>query len=206
MLNFSGYQITEKLYESDNSQVDRGCRLTDEQQVILKMLKLAYPSPEKIARFKREYEITQNINLAGVVDVYSLENHQHCWVMVLEDFGGYSLDRLMQLGKFTLTEFLSIAIEIVGILGQVHQQHIIHKDINPSNIVFNRTTGSLKLIDFGISTVLTRENLTFRNPNVLEGTLAYISPEQTGRMNRVIDYRTDFYQYGSVKAMQCLKQ
>jgi predicted ATPase/GAF domain-containing protein/tRNA A-37 threonylcarbamoyl transferase component Bud32 len=196
MLNLSGYQITEKLHESDNSQVYRGCRLAWEQQVILKVLKLAYPSPEKIARFKREYEITQNINLAGVVNVYSLENHQHGWVMVLEDFGGYSLDRLMQSGKFTLTEFLSIAIEIVGILGQVHQQHIIHKDINPSNIVFNRTTGSLKLIDFGISTALTQENLTFRNPNVLEGTLAYISPEQTGRMNRVIDYRTDFYSLG----------
>jgi predicted ATPase/GAF domain-containing protein/tRNA A-37 threonylcarbamoyl transferase component Bud32 len=196
MLNFSGYQITEKLHESDNSQVYRGCRLASEQQVILKVLKLAYPSPEKIARFKREYKITQNINLAGVVNVYSLENHQHGWVMVLEDFGGYSLDRLMQSEKFTLTEFLSIAIEIVGILGQVHQQHIIHKDINPSNIVFNPTTGSLKLIDFGISTALTQENLTFRNPNVLEGTVAYISPEQTGRMNRVIDYRTDFYSLG----------
>ena len=196
MLNFSGYQIIEKLHESDHSLVSRGCRLKDEQQVILKVLKLAHPSPEKIALFKREYEITQNINLAGVVDVYSLENHQHCWVMVLEDFGGYSLDRLMQREEFTLTEFLPIAIEIVSILGQVHQQHIIHKDINPSNIVFNRTTGCLKLIDFGISTVLTRENPTFRNPNVLEGTLAYISPEQTGRMNRAIDYRTDFYSLG----------
>src|SRR6185503_3885219 len=70
-------------------------------------------------------------------------------------------------------------------------------DINPSNIVWNRAIGQVKLIDFGISTALSRENPTLRNPNVLEGTLAYISPEQTGRMNRAIDYRTDFYSLGA---------
>ena len=114
----------------------------------------------------------------------------------LEDFGGQSLDRLIQTRQFTLTEFLSLAIEVIDILGQLHQQHVIHKDINPSNIVLNWTTTQIKLIDFGISTALTRENPTFRNPNFLEGTLAYISPEQTGRMNRDIDYRTDFYSLG----------
>jgi serine/threonine protein kinase len=98
--------------------------------------------------------------------------------------------------QFTIAEFLHLAIEIVDILGQIHQQHIIHKDINPSNIILNQQTGKLKLIDLGISTTLSRENSTFRNSNVLEGTLAYISPEQTGRMNRAIDYRTDFYSLG----------
>jgi serine/threonine protein kinase len=86
-------------------------------------------------------------------------------------------------------------------LGSIHAANVIHKDINPSNIVFNPETGQLKIIDFGISTQLTRENpiLTkalVKNPNVLEGTLAYMSPEQTGRMNRSLDYRTDFYSLG----------
>jgi serine/threonine protein kinase len=70
---------------------------------------------------------------------------------------------------------------------------VIYKDINPSNIVFNRATGTVKIIDFGIATRFTRTNLSFKNPNVLEGTIAYISPEQTGRMNRMLDYRRDFY-------------
>jgi len=78
----------------------------------------------------------------------------------------------------------------------LHQRYLIHKDINPSNIILNTTTKQIKLIDFGISTVLSRENTTFRNPNLLEGTLAYLSPEQTGRMNRCIDYRSDFYSLG----------
>jgi len=196
MHNFLGYQVTEKLHESSNSLVYHGHRREDDQPVILKMLKQAYPPPEKIAWFKREYETTRSINLPGVIDVYSLEKLENHWVIVLEDFGGESLNRIISKKQFTIAEFLHLAIEIVDILGQVHLQHIIHKDINPSNIILNQKTGKLKLIDFGISTTLSRENPTFRNPNVLEGTLAYISPEQTGRMNRAIDYRTDFYSLG----------
>jgi predicted ATPase len=81
-------------------------------------------------------------------------------------------------------------------LGAIHTLNVIHKDINPIQYRFNPETETLKIIDFGISTVLTRENPTLKNPNVLEGTLAYISPEQTGRMNRSLDYRTDFYSLG----------
>ncbi len=197
MLTISGYQITEQLYESANSLIYHGQRQADSQPVVLKMLKQAYPPPEKIAWFKREYEITKSLDLTGVVEAYSLESDRNRWVMVLEDFGGESLKQLVQTRQVPLSEFLSLTIQVADILGQVHQRHVIHKDINPSNIVLNPTTGQLKLIDFGISTVLSQENQTLRNPNVLEGTLAYISPEQTGRMNRAIDYRTDFYSLGA---------
>jgi predicted ATPase/GAF domain-containing protein/tRNA A-37 threonylcarbamoyl transferase component Bud32 len=197
MATISGYRISEKLCESTNSIVYRGSRITDDQTVILKTLKQAYPSPEKIAWFKQEYTITKNLQISGVVNVYALENEQNCWVIVLEDFGGKSLDQLLkQKQQFTIAEFLEIAIQIVEILGQVHRQQIIHKDINPSNIILNQATGQIKLIDFGISSLLSREKNTIRNPNQLEGTLFYISPEQTGRMNRDIDYRTDFYSLG----------
>ena len=197
MVAFSGYKTVEKLYESANSLVFRGYRNADNQTVILKMLKQAYPSPEKIAWFRREYEVTKNLRLAGVVKVYSLEHDHNCWMIVLEDFGGESLARLMLERQFPLTEFFYISIQIAEILNEIHKYHTIHKDINPSNIVLNPTTGQLKLIDFGISTVLSRENSPLRNPNQIEGTLAYISPEQTGRMNRDIDYRTDFYSLGT---------
>lgn len=195
-MDILGYQAKDVIYESDNSLVYRAQRKTDGQSVILKMLKQAYPPPKRIAEFQREYQITKNLTMTGVVDAYSLETDQNRWVIVLEDFGGESLARIKQNHQFNLNEFLSLAIKIVDILGQVHEQHITHKDINPSNIVWNQKTDEIKLIDFGISTLLSRENSTFCNPNLLEGTLAYISPEQTGRMNRVIDYRTDFYSLG----------
>ncbi|GIK38491.1 MAG: serine/threonine protein kinase [Chloroflexota bacterium] len=203
-VSLSGYQIKETIHESSNSLVYRGLSRANSQSVILKMLKQAYPSPEKIAWFKREFERTQNLNpspgtgeaLPGVVEAYSLESDQQRWIMVLEDFGGDSLDRYLQRKPFTVTEFLPLALEIADILGQIHQRQIIHKDINPSNIVLHPASRQIKIIDFGISTTLSRENPTLRNPNVLEGTLAYISPEQTGRMNRALDYRSDFYSLG----------
>jgi len=195
MVMISGYQITSKLYESSNSLVYRGYRETTREFAILKMLKDSYPLPEKVAWFKREYEITKSLQIPGVVNVYSLKNEQNRWVMLIEDFGAESLE-LMRKQEMTLTEFFSVAIRIVEILGRVHHKQIIHKDINPSNIVLNPTTGELKLIDFGISTVLSQEHPTICNPSKLEGTFPYMSPEQTGRMNRAIDYRTDFYSLG----------
>ncbi|MFB2919716.1 ATP-binding protein [Aerosakkonema funiforme] len=196
MINFPNYKNTEKIHESDNSIIYRGQRKLDNKTIIFKILKETYPSPEKLAQFKREYEITRNLNLPGVVKAYSLESHENHWVMLLEDFGGKSLAQLKLAGKLALIDFLNLAIDIAKILGQIHQKYIIHKDINLSNIILNPIDREVKIIDFGISTALSRENSTFRNPNLLEGTLAYISPEQTGRMNREIDYRSDFYSLG----------
>ena len=196
MLTISGYLITQELHESNNSLIYRGRRPADNQPVIVKMLKQAYPSPEKVAWFKREYEITRSLRAEGIVEVYSLESDSNRPVIILEDFGGESLKQLMKSQLFPLAEFLPLAIQITDSLSQVHQHQIIHKDINPYNIVLNPITGQIKIIDFGISAVLDRENQTLRNPNVLEGTIAYIAPEQTGRMNRAIDYRSDFYSLG----------
>ncbi|MGB0388606.1 MAG: ATP-binding protein, partial [Ardenticatenaceae bacterium] len=197
MLKLTGYQFKEQLYQSANSVVYRAVSEANQQPVILKILSEVYPSPERMAWFKREYEVTHQLKLAGVIDVYDLLQ-QSRFFMVLEDFGGESFKRLGYVVSSSdqLVDFLDLAIQVSDILGQVHARHIMHKDINPANIVLNQETGQVKLIDFGISTVLSRETTTFKNPNVLEGTLAYISPEQTGRMNRPMDYRTDFYSLG----------
>ena len=196
MLNIPGISVQTKIYESANSLVYRGIREENSQPLILKVLKENYPTPQEIARYRTEYQITKSLNLSGVVKVYDLQKYQNTLVISLEDFGGKSLNSWMDLRPFSLEEFLTIAIKTTQIVGQIHAANIIHKDINPANIVLNPSTGEVKIIDFGISTQLTRENTTLKNPNILEGTLAYISPEQTGRMNRPIDYRTDFYSLG----------
>lgn len=193
---FSDYQITEYLYESSGSLVYRGRHQLTGEPVVLKVLKKRYPSPEEIAWFKREYEIIQTLPIQGIARAYNFDSMHDRWVIILEDFGGKSIDLLHLAGHLSLTQFLPLAIDIVDILSQIHQRNFMHKDINPSNILLNPKTQQVKIIDFGIATMLSRENPTFRNPTLLEGTLAYISPEQTGRMNRAIDYRTDFYSLG----------
>ncbi|MGB5967877.1 MAG: AAA family ATPase [Spirulinaceae cyanobacterium] len=196
MNRIDDYQIGSKIYESNNSLVYQGKRKQDNQPVILKILKEDYPNPSELNRYKQEYEITRSLDVDGVVKAYDLQKYQNSLVMFLEDFGGKSLKIWIGENKFTLEEFLTIAIAISKSLGSIHAADIIHKDINPSNIVYNRKTGKLKIIDFGIAAVLPKENPAILNPDSLQGTLAYISPEQTGRMNRVIDYRTDFYSLG----------
>ena len=196
MFQLSGYRVLTQLYESTNSIVYRSLREQDNQPVILKVLKQDYPTPGELTRYKQEYDITRSLNQDGVIKAYGLEPYQNTLVMVLEDFGGQSLARLKQQYPSTLEGFLELAIKITTALGEIHAANIIHKDINPANIVYNLQTQQLKIIDFGISTRLSRVNPTLKNLNSLEGTLAYISPEQTGRMNRSLDYRTDFYSLG----------
>jgi predicted ATPase len=197
VLTFPGHRILAQIYESSNSLVYRAVRELDNQPIILKLLKPDYPTSSELIRYKQEYEITRSLQLEGVVKAYNLQKYQNSLVMFLEDFGGESLEILFGLRNFTLSEILSLAIQITKALGEIHTANIIHKDINPANIVFNPHTGQVKIIDFGISTVFIRENPTIKNPNLLEGTLAYVSPEQTGRMNRALDYRTDFYSLGA---------
>lgn len=196
MLEIPEYQIWTKIHESANSRVYRGIRKADNLPVIFKILKEDYPTLEEITRYKLEYEITRSLSLKGVIQAYGLQQYQSTFVIILEDFGGESLTKIIATRRFSLIEFLKLALQITESLSEIHTENIIHKDINPSNIVLNLETQQLKIIDFGISTALSRETLTLKNPTVLEGTLAYISPEQTGRMNRSLDYRTDFYSLG----------
>jgi hypothetical protein len=114
----------------------------------------------------------------------------------MEDFGGISLREYTKTNPLSLLEVLKIAQQLSTILHELHQNRVIHKDIKPANILIHPETKQVKLIDFSIASLLPKQTPEIQNPNVLEGTLAYLAPEQTGRMNRGIDYRADFYSLG----------
>ena len=192
----SDCQVIEKVYESAKTRVFRAVRQSDQQPVILKTLKKSYPSAVELARYRWEYSILRQVSCDGVIKTYGLQPHEHSLVLVLEDVGGQSLARLYEDKPLPLAVFLPLAIEMVKALGQIHAAHVIHKDINLNNIIFNPSNGVLKVIDFDSASSLLREVKTFDSLYSLEGTLAYISPEQTGRMNRSIDYRSDYYSLG----------
>ncbi|AUT01062.1 histidine kinase [Nostoc sp. CENA543] len=193
-----GYRIIEELYSGSRTQVYRAVRESDLVPVAIKLLKNPFPSFHEILSFRNQYTIAKNLHSPSIIQTYSLEPFQNGYILVMEDFGGISLNDYFAQNQSSafLKEFLMIAIALCDTLNILYRERIIHKDIKPSNILINPETKQVKLIDFSIASLLPRETQTLVNPNVLEGTLAYISPEQTGRMNRGIDYRTDFYSLG----------
>ncbi|MEH2191832.1 MAG: AAA family ATPase [Nostoc sp.] len=195
-VTLAGYQIREQLYSGSRTLVYRAVREADNQAVVIKLLKREYPTFSELVQFRNQYSLAKNLDIPGIIKPYSLEPYHNGYALVMEDFGGISLRQFSKEQPQNLEQFLIIALQLTDILHQLHQQRVIHKDIKPANILIHPDTKVLKLIDFSISSLLPRETTEIQNPNVLEGTLAYLSPEQTGRMNRGIDYRSDFYSLG----------
>jgi predicted ATPase/signal transduction histidine kinase len=193
------YRITDLVHASDRTLVYRGRREPDQQPVVLKLLRQQPPSLDDDLRLRNHYSLTCGLDLPGINPPLTLESHGQRLVLVSRDDGSLSLaDFLRQTPPHRLAwrDFLPIAIQLSQILVGLHQHRIIHKDIKPANILIQPETRRVTLIDFGLASQLPQETQTLQTPGLLEGTLAYLSPEQTGRMNRGIDYRSDFYALG----------
>lgn len=203
MLNISGYKINKEIYSGKETIIYKAILESNKSKVILKLLKSEDPTEKEIEKFKTEYDIIKQLNLNGVIKNYEFININNICAIAMEDFDGVPLGNIIKKKPLDVKQFLKIAIQITQILDELHKQNIIHKDLNPENILINEKTGEVKIIDFSISSKISREIQVLTVPEKLEGNLLYISPEQTGRMNRSIDYRTDFYSLG-VTFYQCL--
>jgi predicted ATPase/GAF domain-containing protein/tRNA A-37 threonylcarbamoyl transferase component Bud32 len=196
MAEIKGYKILEIIRQGRKTVIYRGESERDKKPIIIKALQAEYPSLRELAQLKHEYKLLKKLNLPGVSQPIAIEKYNHGLALILEDFGGESLQQLLDTSRISLVDCLKIAISITKNLGEIHQKNIIHKDIKTSNIIINRETKEVKLIDFELASELQSEHQKLSNSNLLEGTLAYMSPEQTGRMNRLVDYRTDLYSLG----------
>lgn len=196
MAGIGGCELTHRLYDGRDSTLYRGRRTADGLPVVLKVLKDPHPSPARLAALQHEYAVLRALEGANGIQAHALFEDQGRWALVMEDFGGTSLKELGLAGKLAVEDVLELALAMTDRLDAVHRRRVLHKDLNPSNVLYNPAGGRLALIDFGIATTLPQETTAFVSPSVLEGTLAYMSPEQTGRMNRPLDYRTDYYSLG----------
>jgi PAS domain S-box-containing protein len=152
-------------------------------------------SPAWLNRLEHEYALRADLDAAWAAHPIELSRHRNRLALVLEDPGGEVLDRL--LGQpLGITEFLRIGISLAWALRQVHARGLFHKDIKPANILVDVGSGVVWLTGFGIASRLPRERLGPEPPYEIAGTLAYMAPEQTGRMNRSIDARSDLYSLG----------
>ena len=152
-------------------------------------------SPGCIKRLQHEYALKGELDADWAARPVALTHHNGRMTLVLDDPGGTPLDRL--LGRpLEVPQFLRIAIPLAGALRQIHERGLIHKDIKPANILVDAASGGVWLTGFGIASRLPREHQAPAPPEVIAGTLAYMAPEQTGRMNRSVDSRSDLYALG----------
>ena len=193
----SGYTLVEEVHRGHKRVVYRALRAADHLPVVIKMVVGDLVSEKDVARLTREFEILKRVEIDGVVKAIALQKHAPP-ALVMEDVHGESLRNLIDSDRVGLKTFLPPACRLCEALGELHRQGITHRDITPNNIVLNVSTGQVRLIDFGIASSITLEKHQPRHPNRLEGTLAYIAPEQTGRMNRVSDHRVDLYSLGVI--------
>ncbi len=195
-LQILGYEITERLYLGARTVVYRAMQEGAQRSVVIKMLRREYPSVNELAQFRHQYSIAKNLEIPGIIQPLALEFWGNRYALVMDDWGGIALDQYIQKQSLSLGEVFAIVLQLAEILQALHQARVIHKDIKPANLLIHPESKQLKVIDFSIASLLPKETQEIENPRALEGTLAYLAPEQTGRMNRGIDYRADFYALG----------
>src|SRR5210317_70712 len=184
------------IYESPKSKLYKLESSEWNTPVLLKILNIEFPTPNEISQFYNEFQILETLDIPYIRKPLKKAKYdgKHC--MYLQWENSQTIKEAFRGKQSDIIDFLHIAIAITKAVGELHQNKIIHKDLNPNNILVDLQKRSVKLISFGIASKINLKEQHLGNPEHLQGTLAYISPEQTGRMNRVVDYRSDLYSLG----------
>lgn len=189
--------VEDEIYRSNNTVVVRCKRSDTGETVLVKKPALEIPDSERKSRYHREYELVQMVQSDNVVRGLELREEGGTVELVLEDIGGQDLMTwLQEEGSFEPQVVVSLLLQVSQALEQIHAQQIVHKDLNPRNIIWSKESDRLQIIDFSLSSVIPWDDAETPSSDHLEGTLTYLSPEQTGRTDQGIDYRTDFYSLG----------
>ncbi|MEX1057369.1 MAG: AAA family ATPase, partial [Natronospirillum sp.] len=197
-LQVPGYQLETLLHLVGQRVVYNAVRLSDGLPVVIKTLDSEYPDKQQLAGLRREYHTLHQLrDVEGVIAVLGLESFGNGnQAIVMERFGRSLSAVLADRQPLSLSHFFHLARQLITTLDGVHQCGMIHKDINPANILIDSERQNIRLIDCGLTSELSLERQFMASLGRLEGSLPYISPEQSGRMNRDLDYRSDYYSLG----------
>lgn len=199
MFTLPNYKILELLHQGKSHNIFRAISLIHHQSVIIKTPIDEVPNTQQCAVLMREFEIGKSLDHPNIVKYYALEKYEHRLALVMEDFGGEKLAQLIPQNGFQLLDFLNIALQLVKAVRAIHQQNIIHQAISPNSIFVHPDHYTVKLDNFkSVSRLIYETQTPIAADSVSIAKLAYISPEQTGRMNRSINMCTDFYSLGVV--------
>ena len=194
----ASFKISGQVQADSRYVTYRAQQEADGMDVMIKLPKSSYPTVQVIKRLEKEYSILIRANHPNIVRARRMETYENSMALVMDDVKGLSLAEVMKKGLPDIASFFSIAIPLTDAVKLLHYQRIIHKNINPSNIIIDVVTGQPKLSGFSLAAELSRESQQANAREIPDADLYYISPEQTGRMNRPIDHRTDLYSLGIV--------
>jgi serine/threonine protein kinase len=190
--------VEEVLWQDSERVVCRRWRTgahRDRQAVLAVLPAAEHPTPDSLNRLTHEYGLKDSLDRAWAVRPLELVRERGRTLLLLECPEGEPLDRLIR-PPVEVGRFLRLAVSLSAAVGRLHERGLIHKDIKPTNILVNAATDRVWLTGFGIASRLPRERQSPEPPEFIAGTLAYMAPEQTGRMNRSIDFRSDLYSLG----------
>ncbi len=193
---FPGFRFGSLVHSGNRVQVVRAVNRNTNARVILKVLRSEHPPLRDVARLRHEYELLKLFDTDRMIRTQGLLRNGPRVAIILEDFGGTSLREHVVATGIDFDFFIWLALQATEAIGEVHRAGVLHKDIKPDNMIVDLHTKRLALIDLSIASKLSQERRQPVAPDVLEGSLSYLSPEQTGRMNRPVDYRSDFYSLG----------
>ncbi|NVK44223.1 MAG: AAA family ATPase [Oceanospirillaceae bacterium] len=197
-MNAAGsYRIEAELHRGPACTLSRAIRLADHQPLLLKQLQRHQNDPERLSRFQHEFDILQGLDFAGIPRALQLLQLDGGPAILFRAYGDLSLREALDTGSFEWHQWLPVAVRLAEILAQLHEARIIHKQIRPEHIVLDRATLEPTLIDFSHATRLVREQASWGTARLEAAALPYLAPEQTGRINRAVDYRTDYYCLGA---------
>jgi predicted ATPase len=191
------YRIEQVLSNTPRSRVERAVSILDGARVILKSAAHEGGSVEARAGAEHQFNLHRLLEHPNVVRALAVESTGEVATLVLEDFGGISLKQLCGGIALGASQFFRIAIPLTRAVAFMHERLVIHKDINPHNVIVDRELTAIKLGDFGIASRLSREQARLEDSAPAQGSLPYMAPEQSGRINRMVDARSDLYSLGA---------
>ncbi|MCP3142766.1 sensor histidine kinase [Pyxidicoccus xibeiensis] len=189
------YALGDRLHAGHRAAVHHAVRTSDGRAILLKVLEPEYSRPEDVERLRKEYEVGRALAGLAIVEPLALSTFEGRPALELEDFPGAPLEMFVG-APMPVGDFLRLAVRLAGIVADIHERCVIHKKLNPGNILFDPGSGELKVWNFSIAVRSPRAQPPPRAARLVEGTLPYMSPEQTGWMNRSVDSRSDLYALG----------
>lgn len=191
----NGYSIKEKLYTDSKKNIYRAEK--DDKNFVIKLLEGTDLSEENIKELKHEAEVLNIINGKGAVKVLETLKNNLNYGLVFEYFKGKKIYET-DYKKMTLEKKLKLFYSVFNSIEEIHNREIIHQNLNPETILVDMETEEIKFCEFGNASILSKDKIIIPKRNIKDKELNYISPEQTGRINRTIDYRTDYYSIGAI--------